>query len=298
MTIKAVWEQHKGIIKFVLKVILTFTALWFVFQKLDFNEIIDTLKSLHLIYFFIAFLLYNLSKIISAHRLFTYYRTLGLYLDWWYHLRLYYLGMFYNLFLPGGIGGDGYKVVILKEVYEGKTRLLVSATLLDRISGLGALVFLGLGLSFFTSLMEIHVVVMPLTIMALLALYPVFYLFTKILFKSLLPAFTSTSLLSIAVQGTQVVAGIFLLLALGVEGQWLAYLALLLVANAASVLPLTVGGFGLREFVFISAYPLMGLDKNYAVTFSMLFFILTALGSLIGIIYSIRKEEPKLEVRG
>ncbi|MGB0521624.1 MAG: lysylphosphatidylglycerol synthase transmembrane domain-containing protein [Flammeovirgaceae bacterium] len=295
MAIKAIWEKHKSIIKFILKVVLTVLALWFVFQKLDFNEILGTLKQIHLGYFFIAFLLYNLSKVISAYRLLLYYRTLGLQLAWWYHLRLYYLGMFYNLFLPGGIGGDGYKVIILKQVYPGKTRNLVSATLLDRISGLAALVFLGLGLGYFTPLMTVHVAIPPLTIIALIILYPAFFIFNSSLFKSLLKVFVPTSVLSVGVQGTQVIAGIFLLMALGVETNWLAYLALLLVANAASVLPLTVGGFGLREFVFIHAYPLLDLDKNYAITFSMLFFILTALSSLLGIIYSIRKEEPKLQ---
>lgn len=290
----SLWQKHKGIIKFILKVVLTALALWFVFQKLEFEQIFSTLKSTHLGYFFIAFLLYNASKIISAYRLLRYYQALGLALDWWYHLRLYYLGMFYNLFLPGGIGGDGYKVLVLKEVYEGKTRLLVSATLLDRISGLGALVFLSLILTSFTSLTELHEALLPLSILAIIALYPIYYLFNKLLFPTFLKAFWSTSLLSLAVQGTQVIAGIFLLLALGIEAHWLAYLALLLVANAASVLPLTVGGFGLREFVFISAYPILNLDKTNSVAFSMLFFSLAALASLIGIIYSIKKEEPKL----
>jgi len=288
------WQQHKGIIKFIIKVVLTALALWFVFQKLDFNEIFQTLKKTHLGYFFVAFVLYNVSKISAAYRLLRYYQALGLQLEWWYHLRLYYLGMFYNLFLPGGIGGDGYKVLVLKPVYEGKTRQLVSATLLDRISGLAALVFLGLILTSFTSLINFHAALLPLSLLAIAVLYPTYYLFNKLLFPSFLTVFFQTSILSLVVQGVQVIAGIFLLMALGVETHWLAYLALLLVANAASVLPLTVGGFGLREFVFINAYPILQLDKVHAVAFSMLFFFLAALASLIGIIYSIKKESPKL----
>jgi hypothetical protein len=34
----------------------------------------------------------------------------GLKLNPKYNLRLYFLGLFYNVLLPGGIGGDGYKI--------------------------------------------------------------------------------------------------------------------------------------------------------------------------------------------
>jgi glycosyltransferase 2 family protein len=30
-------------------------------------------------------------------------------------IQLYLLGIYYNLFLPGGIGGDGYKIYLLKQ---------------------------------------------------------------------------------------------------------------------------------------------------------------------------------------
>ncbi len=44
--------------------------------------------------------------------------------------------MFYNLFLPGGIGGDAYKGYVLKKKYEVKTKSVVSILVLD-----GSMVF-------------------------------------------------------------------------------------------------------------------------------------------------------------
>lgn len=62
------------------------------------------------------------------------------------NLKLYALGMFYNLFLPGGSGGDGYKVYLLRKLYKAPVKHLLSAVLLDRINGV-AVVFLCLSCS-------------------------------------------------------------------------------------------------------------------------------------------------------
>ena len=52
--------------------------------------------------------------------------------------------MYYNLFLPGGIGGDGYKIYLLNKKYGTKARKLFWAVLLDRINGVLALFVLAM----------------------------------------------------------------------------------------------------------------------------------------------------------
>lgn len=64
--------------------------------------------------------MFNISKIISSIRLNRYFKDINLSLSQTYNLKLYYLGMFYNLFLPGGIGGDGYKIYIIKNILNKK----------------------------------------------------------------------------------------------------------------------------------------------------------------------------------
>ncbi len=51
-----------------------------------------------------AFILFNLSKIVGSIRLNRYFRAVGIELSELEALRLYYIGMFYNLFLPQGLG--------------------------------------------------------------------------------------------------------------------------------------------------------------------------------------------------
>ncbi len=77
-------------------------------------------------------------------RLNIYFSAIDLKLKEKTNLQLYLLGMFYNLFLPGGIGGDGYKIYLLQKNYQTGTKRILGAVLSDRISGMVALVVLAL----------------------------------------------------------------------------------------------------------------------------------------------------------
>ena len=55
--------------------------------------------------------------------------------------RLYFIGLFFNNFLPANIGGDAWKIVDLGR-QEGKPLAVFCATLLDRLLGLTALTLL------------------------------------------------------------------------------------------------------------------------------------------------------------
>lgn len=66
-------------------------------------------------------------------------RLLGIHLRGWELLRLSFIGLFFNNFLVGAIGGDAVKVVWLGAKGHSKTRALLSV-LMDRMSGLAPLV--------------------------------------------------------------------------------------------------------------------------------------------------------------
>jgi glycosyltransferase 2 family protein len=121
-----------------------------VISKIDLNETKNTLLSANPFWLLVSLIFFNVSKWISAIRLNGFFRIAGLNLTFRYNLILYYVGMFYNLFLPGGIGGDGFKVYLLNRNFKAPVRTLIGATLLDRINGLVALIFLALSLLLFS----------------------------------------------------------------------------------------------------------------------------------------------------
>src|SRR5699024_10769534 len=116
---------------------------------------------------------------------------------------------------------------------------------------------------------------------ALWLLSKFFSRYTAIIFK--------TSLISIGIQILQLISFFFIIQALHVEGNLLSYFLLFLLSSIAAVIPFTIGGAGAREIVFVAGAPLLGVVSTEAVAISLLFFILTAIASFIGIIIKIKQ---------
>jgi glycosyltransferase 2 family protein len=278
-------EQVKNYFKFLIKLLLTGVALYFVFKKIDVPKFISTLRGVNPGYFFLAILSFNISKLISAYRLKNFYKEVGLNLTNPFNLRLYFVGMFYNLFLPGSIGGDGYKVYILNQHSEIKLKPIVAATFLDRVSGMVFLVMIALFLSLFSSFefpFPYHELILGLTIAAVI---PVYWVISKWLFPQFRNVFWVTSIQALGVQIGQICTATFLLLSLSVQDHYFDYLTLFMIASAVAVLPLTIGGVGLREAVFLLSLKFLPIDEATSIAFTLSYFIVTAITSLFGLLF-------------
>ena len=104
-------------------------------------------------------------------------------------------------------------------------------------------------------------------------------------------------LMQFRVQLLQVVSVYFILLALGIREHYLSYLILFLLSSIATIIPLTVGGMGVRELVFLYASGSVGLDEGMAVAVGLLFFLATALSSFAGVLIRLEAPEETIEKR-
>ena len=265
------------------KLLLTAAALWFVFAKLDFPSLLEQLKTARPLWLLLAVVFFILSKILSSLRLNTYFRCLGLHLGEKANLRLYALGMYYNLFLPGGIGGDGYKIYLLRKHYELSGKKLFQAVLLDRVSGLCAIIFLSFVILFF---IEIRPIVNIVAVAGAILVFLVYNYTIRRFFPVFRGNLSVSNGYSLAVQAAQTVSVLLIMLSLGIADQYKAYLLVFFISSVVAVLPLTIGGVGAREIVFLFGARYFGLDTHQAVAISLLFFCITALVSLCGIYFS------------
>src|SRR4030095_16619662 len=126
-------------LKLLLKVGVTVVCFWYISKKIDFHAVKDAFLKANWLWLFVAVILLMLSKLFSAFRLNIYFRNIRIHLPGWRNIKLYWLGMFYNLFLPGSSMGNAYKVVLLKKKYDSSYKKTTAAVLLDRFSGLLAL---------------------------------------------------------------------------------------------------------------------------------------------------------------
>ena len=273
-------------INFLIRLLISGIALYFVFSKIDLQQAFETLKSVHLSFFLLALLAFNLSKLVAAFRFKALIQALDILIGNGYNIRLLYIGMFYNLFLPGSISGDAYKVYLLRQQNDTKTKLLVSAALLDRVSGLVLLLIMAGIFLVFSSFTLDFPFFDAIIITAVVITLPVFYLGVRWFFSLFLKAFWVSSHLSFWVQAGQVACALSLLWSLSVTDHYLDYLTLFMISSVVAVLPFTIGGVGARELVFLYGVRYLNIQEETAVTFAILFFFVTALTSLVGLFFS------------
>ena len=282
--------RKKGIT--ALKIIISAVLIYFIFTKIELKDVLQTLKKSHPFYLFLALLFFVSSKVLSAFRTNLYFHQIGAKITQWSNLKLYLLGMFYNLFLPGGIGGDAYKGYVIQKEYQPGTKKVVSSLLLDRLSGMLLLFVYACVLAllskneFFQSFYGLIIAAIPLSVL-------VFWFVNKTFFPTTLPVFWKSVGFSALVQLAQLVSVLFILKSLSVSLDTIEYLFVFLVSSIVSVIPLTIGGIGSREVTFLYGAEWLGLDASTSIGISFAFFLITALTSLFGVIHHFKK--PKLE---
>ncbi|WP_425236368.1 lysylphosphatidylglycerol synthase transmembrane domain-containing protein [Ulvibacterium sp.] len=287
--------KHRKKLLTVLKLVISIALIYFVITKIDLQKVLDILKRAKLSYLLPALALFILSKVLAAFRLNLYFHQIRVPLSQKSNLELYLLGMFYNLFLPGGIGGDAYKGYLIKKNFDVGTKRVVSVLVLDRLSGLlllfvyACILALLLNTQAFT---DIKWLFLP----AVLGSISVFWWVNKRFFNYVLPVFWKSFGLSALVQLAQLISVYFIFKALYLTAGIVPYLFIFLISSIVAVLPLTVGGIGSREVTFFYGATWLSLDENISISISMVFFLITALVSFFGIVYHFKR--PNLETLG
>ena len=275
-----------SIIKVILIIIVTGGLLYYVFSKVPFFKIKDRITNANRFWLFAAIFSYFISMIFSAWRLLSYFKSIGLKLDYRFNLRLYFLGLCYNVLLPGGIGGDGYKIYLLHKRYKLPTKKVFWAIAFDRLSGLWAIGLITVALIILIPQIDIHLGI-PLGIFTIGSL--IYYFIANRFFKEYTHNFVSGHLKAIGVQSMQILAIVCLLLAQSdFHTKFAPYLLSFLVSSLAAIIPFSLGGGGVRDAIFVNVSEKFNLKPDMAVYLSFSFYLISIIVALLGIYYVIR----------
>ena len=286
----------KKLFKPLLQLIVTALALYLVLRKTDVAKLSGIIRSANPWYLLLSLFFFNISKLFNAVRLNRFFKAIGIELSALYNLKLYYIGMFYNLFLPGGVGGDGYKIYVLQKNHGMKMINVFHAVLWDRISGIFALVFLALVLLLPSTFALKFPQLVPYAWLLLGTIYPLALLLNKLFYKQFINIFTITALESMLVQIAQVISAFFILQAISLHANHINYLAIFLLSTVTTILPITIGGAGAREVTFYFLLNFIQLETNAGVALSLIFFGISAVSSLAGVLTKIRHEKSVPEI--
>jgi uncharacterized membrane protein YbhN (UPF0104 family) len=279
------WKDRLwSITKVVLKFAVTSALLYYVFSKVKFSDIKDRSLNANYWWMLAAVFFYFLSMVASAWRLLSFFKCINLNLDTRFNFRLYLLGIFYNFLLPGGIGGDGYKIYLLKKRFNLPAKKVFWAIFFDRFSGLWAIGLIIVCLKIFIPQIPIHFTI-PLAIFGVGS--AVYYFIVKKFFPEFGEHFFKGHAKAVLVQSLQILCIIMVLLGQGFAGKFAPYLLSFLLSALAAVVPITIGGIGARETIFQTLSPIFHMDVGLAVYISISFYLISLLVALVGIYYLI-----------
>lgn len=262
-----------------LSILGTLGLLFLVGRRVDLWAVLERVRGAGLGWFVLAALLGPLQVMLGGLRWSWVDRALGGTLGSGQAVREYALSTLLNQVLPGGMAGDAVRV--WRQRAHAGLGLALKAAVVDRWSGLWVLslgALFGL-LGFAPGLLELPVVVVAALALSAVLLLPVE------------PGPSARRTLQVAglpvTVGSVVLLGSFLLgfalvgFALGRgPGGWLfAGVPLLLLAMA---LPVSVGGWGLREASAVAVLPRFGWTEEDALALSALYGISVLVGALPG----------------
>lgn len=307
--------RGRNLLIFVAKLIVSGGLIWFLMSRLSLAEVRDAMTEPHWGWLLAALAVYGLSAVAGAQQWAWILRAAGIEAPAREIRRLYFIGLFFNNFLPANIGGDAYKIIDLGR-REHRPLGVFCATLMDRLIGLSALTALAVLVMVGISLTEI-----PLPATALLMIPVLVLLFTVLALLlsrrlgSRLPGLIRRlGLAKVADQVARVtdefgryrhqvrfLNGIFafsmmvqllrmathLLVALGLgyvlSGAQMVQLLVLIPMLAISLtLPVTINGIGLRESVSAELLIAAGLSAPHAVAMEVAAYLVQVVFSLQG----------------
>lgn len=290
--------KHKlwNITKLLLKLGVTSALLYYVFSKQPIGEIKDRLLHANYWWMLAAVIVYFFSMVASAWRLMSFFKSIELRLDTRFNFRLYLLGIFYNLLLPGGIGGDGYKIYLLHKNYNLPAKRVFWAIAFDRLSGLWAIGLIVVVLTIFIPQIQeqIHIAI-PMAIFVVGTV--IYYVVVKIFFKDFTRHFFKGHAKAVIVQALQVLTIICFLMGQSFTGKFAPYLLSFLISALAAVVPITFGGAGAREAIFARLSPIFHMKVDLAVFLSISFYLTSLVVAMLGLYYVIRPKRMEQGLR-
>jgi uncharacterized protein (TIRG00374 family) len=228
-------------------------------------------------------------------------------------LKLYYVGLFFNNFMPGNVGGDAKKIYDIRmQGGQDSVGAGLTATFFDRLFGLFfiTLFALAVGLLFFMHDEAQRAFMWP-SVWIFLGFCALFAsLFSRRLGKLLcslmvkifpakingrlvhmferfqqfrsLRLWVSISGLSAVTQSLRILVHCFCGIAIGVDLSICWYFYYIPLVAIVSALPISIGGFGPREFLAQSLFARAGVPGLESVVIQLLAYFVSLLLSLFG----------------
>ena len=317
----------KGILSVLLRISVSILLLilLFKFNKIDLQVLINDIRSTDKWLLSAGFLFLFFGYFLGFLRWQMLLRTVGINIPLKRLVGSFSGGIFFSIFLPSTIGGDLVRAADLVE-HTRKAKEVIATVFLDRLSGYMGLVFLILpALLLGGNLVLDRVVFTSVSVIVILLVVLLFVLFNNNIYSRITKWLSSPGagkiketiknmhqeihvfrdhkrmivlnlLISFIIQLVGPISVYFIGLSLGIKVNFIYFVIFLPIIGAITLLPIAIGGLGLREGLFVVYFAKAGVAKQLALTMSLLSFSFVVIYAAIGgLIYVLTVHHRRLQ---
>ena len=298
----------------LVKVTVSVGLIVFLLVKLSPARLLSHLESVRPEQLIIATAIFFVSVVMGAGQWHLLLKAGGIVLPFAKTFKVYFVGIFFNNFLPAGVGGDVVKVYDVSRVGNDPYQVF-AVTVLDRVIGIAGLCVLALVASFMLLAgpgldnLHLYIVIFAGCVAPVLALIMnkrlsrgVRKLFGKITlwglggrfdtifrhlgeYRRLRLLLAQLTVLAMAVQFLRVVTHVLVAQSLGIAvtkldfTQFFVFVPLL---SLLMILPVSINGLGVREGAGILLFTQIGFSKEQALLMELITYAIMVVVSMLG----------------
>ena len=314
-------KLFKKFLSLFLRIGVSIIFLFILFRHIDSKSLFDVIQHADKKLLLLAFFISSLNYVFCLFRWEMLLKAVQIHLALKRIVISFAGGVFFNTFLPSTIGGDLMRSLDLAS-HTKRPREVIATVLLDRLSGYVGLVLVTLVAMMFgwrlvqdPSVLLAVALIVGILVALLLVLFNSF-LFTKInallesprskgvpgtasaldrirdslknlhhemhVFREKKKIILCNLLFSIAVQAVTPLAFYVIALSFGADVNIIYFFVFLPVISAITLLPISIGGLGLRDATTVFFFAKAGMSKDIAFAMSLVSFFFILIVALIG----------------
>ena len=320
-------DKIKKILAVLLRVGISgiLLVLLFKFNKINVGDLLIDIKSANKFFLSVGFMIFFIVYVLGFFRWQMLLKAAGVNIPLKRLAISFSGGVFFSIFLPSTIGGDLVRAADLAG-HTQKTKEVIATVFLDRLSGyIGLVMVVILALLFSKGMVQDKVVLSSVIVIIVVLVLVTSVLFnsfiyskiTKILstpgagrikemikglhheihiFRNHRKMILGNLFISFIIQIIAPVSVYFIALSLGIKINFIYFLIFLPIIGAITLLPVALGGLGLRENLFVVYFAKAGVVKQLAIAMSLLSFAFIIIyGALGGLLYVLTVRHRRLQ---
>ncbi|MBN2413671.1 flippase-like domain-containing protein [candidate division KSB1 bacterium] len=316
--------SFKQVLFTFLKICISGLLIWFLLARIGVNKLLAQLTAANIYWILASIFIFSLSNILGALQWYLLLKSKAIKLSLWRVIQFYHVGLFFNNFLIGYVGGDAFRIYDIRKS-SGNTNGALTTVFFDRFIGFFTLSTLAVLVTLiWMKRLTSHVTVYTILIVFVIWVIGFYFLFQENvarkfswLFRLFLPKMIHIKLkelyyelnkfrhnkilllrifvIAFGVQTLRILTHLFAARAVGVKLELLYFFIFVPIIALAASLPISLGGIGVREQSGVTLFTQVGVLSAKVVAFEFIAYLVGIVATIPGgLIFAFRKNHKKI----